>query len=641
MNQFSPKRLVRLAALFLPLLLLLPSVAEAKPMVVPQASPNRVLDGAIILVANSGANDASCGSEQLPCQTLQFAINKAVDGDILHVAGGTYTYDAASDICTPNLGSTAVACVVNKQLTILGGYSTSNWAEPSPATNPTVIDGAGTTRGVWAVSTGPQTALTLHSFTIQHGLATGIGARPDIRDQTNGFGGGMFIEDAVVNLQDVTFFDNKALGSDTAIEFGGSAAGGGIAVKGTQGNAECKNHTTQLVMNNVSFVENQSVAGAGTARGGYAIGGGFFASNATLQGNGLRFEKNRALAGSTQGVGKTSDGQFGDGQGGALAAHLCSDVTLNNLVATENSSKGGAAPNGDAGGAYGGALYAEGAHLSVTDAVITNNLAEGGDGVNAGAKGTASALAQGGGILTFESDLVLDRATVRQNTARGGSGQSFRGSAGAGGVAVIDVDAQRSGTLRNSLIADNAVEMGGGTDNSAGGGGGGLWVQGMSVSASHLTVANNSLSDPALQGQAILVITFRAAGTLDLSYSVIANHTGLRSALYTQANNVINLNRNLFANNTQVSNNGDTGAGTTNGTDTSLFEGDAGFVSPGSPDYDYHLSDTSPALDQATGSSETVDRDGTNRTGAPDLGSYEVVQFVAPNDFIYLPLLAK
>ena len=68
---------------------------------------------------------------------------------------------------------------------------------------------------------------------------------------------------------------------------------------------------------------------------------------------------------------------------------------------------------------------------------------------------------------------------------------------------------------------------------------------------------------------------------------------------------------------------------------------DAGFVAPGSPDYDYHLSDTSPALDQATGSGETVDRDGTNRTDTPDLGSYEVVQFVAPNDFIYLPMLAK
>ena len=52
---------------------------------------------------------------------------------------------------------------------------------------------------------------------------------------------------------------------------------------------------------------------------------------------------------------------------------------------------------------------------------------------------------------------------------------------------------------------------------------------------------------------------------------------------------------------------------------------DAGFVSAGSPNDDYHLLAGSPAVDQAIGSSVPVDLDGTPRTAgaAADLGAYE------------------
>jgi hypothetical protein len=53
----------------------------------------------------------------------------------------------------------------------------------------------------------------------------------------------------------------------------------------------------------------------------------------------------------------------------------------------------------------------------------------------------------------------------------------------------------------------------------------------------------------------------------------------------------------------------------------------ASFVSPGSPDYDYHLSDSSSALDQAVGSPETLDMDGEARPAdeASDIGADEHV----------------
>src|SRR5262249_16801072 len=50
----------------------------------------------------------------------------------------------------------------------------------------------------------------------------------------------------------------------------------------------------------------------------------------------------------------------------------------------------------------------------------------------------------------------------------------------------------------------------------------------------------------------------------------------------------------------------------------------AGFVN--SAGRDYNLLNTSPARDQATGSTITVDRDNLPRVGVPDLGAYEVKQ---------------
>ncbi len=49
----------------------------------------------------------------------------------------------------------------------------------------------------------------------------------------------------------------------------------------------------------------------------------------------------------------------------------------------------------------------------------------------------------------------------------------------------------------------------------------------------------------------------------------------------------------------------------------------AGFFSPGAPDYDYHLIEISPAVDQAIGSTTPDDIDGETRGQAPDIGADE------------------
>src|SRR5262249_46588330 len=71
-------------------------------------------------------------------------------------------------------------------------------------------------------------------------------------------------------------------------------------------------------------------------------------------------------------------------------------------------------------------------------------------------------------------------------------------------------------------------------------------------------------------------------------------------------------------------------AGTFNGLNTVIRVANAGFVSPGPNNFDYHLQVNSPARDRATGSGATVDLDLNPRTGVPDLGAFEFTPPPAP-----------
>jgi hypothetical protein len=183
----------------------------------------------------------------------------------------------------------------------------------------------------------------------------------------------------------------------------------------------------------------------------------------------------------------------------------------------------------------------------------------------------------------------------------------------------------------NTIVADNVLEMGQG--RNVGGGGGGIQVQGLTANLTHLTLARNRLGPGLVVGQAIVVVQAPdvSAATANLSHSIIANHTAETSgatAVVVLQGNTLNMNRVLFAGNTSNLNTNSVPLppGAINGLNTVANASNAGFASPGAPNYDYRITPGSPAVDQAAGSGTPHDFEMQSRPSgqAPDLGADEL-----------------
>jgi hypothetical protein len=581
-----------------------------------------------IRVATTGSNTTTCGSSASPCRSISYAANYRVkSGDVITVAAGTYVKTPPGD---NNLCSfftlPAVVCFRDIYLTILGGFTTNNWNAPDPVQNLTVIDGQNTMRGVGILSSN----LHMEGFTIENGYVKG-------NISVDEFGGGLRAQKSTVTLRNVIFKNNRVVGGGNLNHpVGMAGSGGGLAIL-----SPSSGNTSSLT--DVVFDSNQVSGGTGAERGGIAIGGGLYTFEAAVTGDNVFFINNQAIAGNSPGSGSANNNRA-DALGGGAGFQESNQISLSNIVATGNTCIGGNAGSGSdatGGGGFGGAFHAEKSSLTIVDGLIKGNSVSGGQGATGG-------VAFGGGFMTDQTNATFERLIVAGNTAISGeSSASPVGNAGSpsgGGGYITSFENQRYTIgIIHSVISDNSIQLGNPGINH-GGGGAGLVIQAVTANIVHSTFARNFFVGGLRFGQAMVLNGASGNGPqaiANISYTIISDHVAPSntSALTVAQGSTADLNYVLFygnSNNTN-SNGQPQPPGTINQTNTLTPSIPVGYVSPGTPNYNYHIISTSPAIDHAVGSPLLADMDGQVRPYGTlsDIGADEYWPFnlvVEPGD---------
>lgn len=170
-----------------------------------RAATPGALGNLYVLPGSSPIND--CRSPLTPCRTINGALSKAVSGDTIFIAAGTYTVTTGDEVI-----------YLDKDLTLSGGWD----ATFTDQTSLSVIDGEGQRRGIqiWGAS-----AFVLDHLHVRNGAAgDGAGIRYDtgmfsslvMRDSlisdnvSQGFGGGLCFSYGDVLLERTAVYGNQA-----------------------------------------------------------------------------------------------------------------------------------------------------------------------------------------------------------------------------------------------------------------------------------------------------------------------------------------------------------------------------------------------------------------------------------------------
>lgn len=369
------------------------------------ASSNQQATG-IVCVAASGVDVVGCGSAAAPCATVQFAVDEAAAGDEVRMSAGVYV--------GVNVRAGVTQTVyVDKNLTLRGGYTTTNWAESNPALQPTFIDAQQAGRVIYIHNA----EVTLHGLTLRNGMITGTGNLcPGA-----GCGGGVYAT-GVLTLSEVNVLFNTARWH----------GGGLFAINATlintllQGNASTGRQgggawvSQEAALNNAQFINNTAAAEGGGlhANSGATVTNSYFFRNVAARNGGGAHIGSAAHLTSSQFLSNTA--QFGGG------LYVRADATIFGATFLDNAAS-----------RDGGGLYLV-ANAKLASSQILSNTASG-DGGGLKANGAVTVTGDlfegnrctaadcvGGGLSA--GDLVLNGARLINNMAAGVGGGAYAGN---------------------------------------------------------------------------------------------------------------------------------------------------------------------------------------------------------------------
>ena len=419
-------------------------------------------------------------------------------------------------------------------VTIVGGGSSGP--------NASIIDAAGLSTGNMRDRafhiTGSGVTVIFQNLVIQNGKAaddgtSGASTNPTAQN-TNRAGGGILNKGGRVTLTNVVVESCQALGKgDSVINDHTTldAVGGGLASLGATGNVSI---TDSKLAGNTAAGGNGGNFNNGS--GSNARGGSIYFEGGTLNINGSRIDKSAAnggnggnqdqngqtnggfggtaqgggvwVGGGTVSINKTTfegtvakGGNSGTGGNGSEPAgpadggglYSLGNVKVTNSTFHMAGATGGNSGNtfgstclgghtsGDAGGARGGAIFADGGSLIINTATFANNFATGGNGGNGGQTNGglncgmhgAGGLAYGGAITNNAATVNIKHATISLNNAKAGNTGVNQGGANkpprpaaegtGGGIRVGPANV----TLENTIVAGNTAANGTGDINGA------------------------------------------------------------------------------------------------------------------------------------------------------------------------------
>lgn len=273
------------------------------------------------------APNAQCGVVG-PCfGSIQEAVDASAIGDIVKVAQGVYT------------GVVTNVVTINKPLTIRGGYSTIEWADASPATQPSIIDGEDSRRGMYISGNGEGSVL-LVGLTVRNGHAATEG------------GAGILIVTGTVEIEDSLIISNTAEG-------GAGVMGGGLGIK-----------NSQVTLTGNTLANNSSTEGGGVGIEDSAVmlSGNTIRQNEASSGGGLSVSGESTVNMSANII-LANEGTLGRGPGILLNGGTIDGE--NNIVAKNGDSEG----DGEGVNIWTGNLYARHWTIAENDAfgVVASN----------------------------------------------------------------------------------------------------------------------------------------------------------------------------------------------------------------------------------------------------------------------------